>query len=179
MAKKKYSTRKLNRVCSLRENKKLPRLPLDTDPSALFTAGDPSGRHEKFVDAVEHTLAATMLTSILREKEKSAKGPKGVGERIKSFPPPQAKLDLHGLTAKEATVAAGDFITGAIERRLNTVRVITGKGLHSQGEPVLREIIEEKLLEWKAEGLVLAFQWERQHKLRSGSVIVYLGPLTK
>lgn len=175
MAKKKYSTKKLNRVCSLRENKTLPRLPLDTDPSALFT----SGRHEKFVDAVEETLAATVLTSILREKEKSAKGPKGVGERIKSFPPPQAKLDLHGLTAKEATVAADAFIREAKQRRLNTVRIITGKGLHSQGEPVLRELIEEKLLEWKAEGLVLAFQWERQHKMRSGSVIAYLGAVTK
>jgi DNA-nicking Smr family endonuclease len=52
---------------------------------------------------------------------------------------PQAVLDLHGMTAEEATLAIATFIEHASRRGLEKVLVIHGKGLHSAGAPVLKK----------------------------------------
>lgn len=54
-------------------------------------------------------------------------------------------LDLHGDTAAEAAARVDRWLR---ERQVDgnaTVRVITGRGLHSQGRPVLRDRIVELL----------------------------------
>ena len=50
----------------------------------------------------------------------------------------QAVLDLHGLKADEAEAAIGDFLRSASRLGLEKVLVIHGKGLHSEGAPVLK-----------------------------------------
>ncbi len=59
---------------------------------------------------------------------------------------PQASIDLHGMTAREAEEALGHFLADAAQRGLEKVLVIHGKGYHSAGEPVLgrtaRRVIE-------------------------------------
>ncbi len=60
---------------------------------------------------------------------------------------PEAELDLHGLTADEATAKMLFFLQNAISRGLCTVLVITGKGLHSEDGPVLRTAAERVLSE--------------------------------
>ncbi|OQX20720.1 MAG: hypothetical protein BWK80_35435, partial [Desulfobacteraceae bacterium IS3] len=57
---------------------------------------------------------------------------------------------------------------------LRTVRIIVGKGLHSEGKAVLRDVVEEKLVSLKREGMILSFKWEKTNKLKSGAIIVYL-----
>lgn len=175
MAKKKYLKNGLDRASILREKKNLPELPLDTDPSALFTSEGSPILQERFTDAIEETLSHTVISMVLQEKEKKSGETMRFSERRRpSPPPPQAELDLHGLKAKEALATADLFLQKATQRKLTSIRIITGKGIHSQGEAVLRDVIEEKLIDWKARRLILAFRWEQQTKLRSGSAIIIL-----
>lgn len=54
-------------------------------------------------------------------------------------------LDLHGLSAEEATRAASRFLAEQRSRGEVIARLITGRGLHSPGLPVLPGAIEELL----------------------------------
>ncbi|NVO00706.1 MAG: Smr/MutS family protein [Geobacteraceae bacterium] len=55
------------------------------------------------------------------------------------------ELDLHGLTKDEALESLDLFIKGACRRGQKAVMVITGKGLHSPVEPVIRNAVEKWL----------------------------------
>lgn len=68
---------------------------------------------------------------------------------------PEAELDLHGLTANKATEKVRFFLRDAIYHGFRTVLIITGKGLHSNDGPVLRQAMEkildqqrEQVIEW-------------------------------
>ncbi len=68
---------------------------------------------------------------------------------------PEASLDLHGLAVEEASAKVRFFLQDVGYQGLQTVLIITGKGLHSSDGPVLRQAIEtllsqqrEKVLEW-------------------------------
>jgi len=79
------------------------------------------------------------------ERDLSAKdapeptGPDAAGEarRLREMRP-QASLDLHGMTAREAEDAIGAFLRDSARRGLEKVLIIHGKGNHSDGAPVLR-----------------------------------------
>ena len=62
---------------------------------------------------------------------------------------PEDELDLHGLTVAEATAKVPFFLQNAIFQGFSTVILITGKGLHSEGDPVLRSAMERLLNEKK------------------------------
>jgi DNA-nicking Smr family endonuclease len=53
---------------------------------------------------------------------------------------PEASIDLHGMTVSEAEAALSAFLEACARRGLEKVLVVTGKGIHSQGEPVLGKI---------------------------------------
>ena len=56
--------------------------------------------------------------------------------------PPQATLDLHGDTAKEAEEEVRRFLSECSANGLRKISIITGKGLHSEdGVGVLRETV--------------------------------------
>ncbi len=94
---------------------------------------------------------------------------------VQSYPPPQETLDLHGYTAQEAEDKARHFIEDARHRGIRTVRIITGKGLHSPGGvAVLPDIIEQQLILLKKEKAIASFGWERKVKSKSGALHVYL-----
>ncbi|MEJ2470701.1 MAG: Smr/MutS family protein [Desulfuromonadales bacterium] len=68
---------------------------------------------------------------------------------------PQAELDLHGLNLEEAITKIDFFLQNASHHGWQVVLVITGRGLHSAGEPVLRRAVEKvfnqrrkDILEW-------------------------------
>lgn len=68
---------------------------------------------------------------------------------------PQAELDLHGLVVEEASAKVRFFLQDSLFQGFQTVLIITGKGLHSNGGPVLRRAIEkllgqqrEQVIEW-------------------------------
>jgi DNA-nicking Smr family endonuclease len=55
---------------------------------------------------------------------------------------PEAKLDLHGLTRKEAREKVRYFLEDSVYQGKKTVLVVTGRGKGSGGEPVLRAEVE-------------------------------------
>ncbi len=55
-----------------------------------------------------------------------------------------------------------------------TLRIIVGKGIHSEDGPVLPHVVEDLLKEMKKENIVLAYKWEGAKKLKFGAVLVYL-----
>ncbi len=95
-------------------------------------------------------------------------------EKLRRYPPPQAQLDLHGQTALQARQRAEGFIRTARADGLFTLRIIVGKGLHSQGGAVLPDVIEDLTVALKRQDVVLSYRWEKRIKRKSGSLIVYL-----
>lgn len=85
--------------------------------------------------------------------------------RRPSNPPPDLlgaiypSLDLHGLTAHEAVSTARAWIASRRDDGDLLVRIITGRGLHSPGPPVLPGAIEHLLTSMKASA-VRAFEAE-------------------
>ena len=66
---------------------------------------------------------------------------------------PEVELDLHGLTVEEASAKVRFFLQDAIYHGFQTALVITGKGLHSNDGPILRQAME-KLLNQQREQVV-------------------------
>lgn len=51
----------------------------------------------------------------------------------------QSEIDLHGFTKQEAAEALKNFIKNAYDKKYKRIRIITGKGLHSErGQSVLK-----------------------------------------
>ncbi len=106
-----------------------------------------------------------------REKEAGEEAIEDVGETVKDYPAPQRELDLHGHTSSEAMFELGNFLDRSIIHHVRTVRIVTGKGLHSKHfKSVLPELTEKKLAEFSRTGKILAFKREKT----GGSYVVYL-----
>ncbi len=123
-----------------------------------------------FADLVDGTLTGERFETVLHEK----------GAAPASAAPvvtvPEGQLDLHGMTEDEARRRTVYFLQNCRHQGLTLVRVITGKGLHSDGEAVLPEAIEETLLSLKSQGEIDSFQWEKGDRRRSGALLVRLLP---
>lgn len=128
---------------------------------------------------------AALLAASLSEKsrevllhEKVDKGgparPIPLKERLKRYPAPQGQLDLHGYTAAKADQTAEHYVRRAFSSGTYTLRLIVGKGLHSEHGAVLPDTISDRVAALKEEGIVLAWEWEKGKKAKSGSILVYL-----
>lgn len=97
------------------------------------------------------------FSHILREKEEGlhqkkthkSRGGYRTGKasmgRLKGMRP-QAEIDLHGLTGEEARSMVLDFLQESIDNRLQKVRIVHGRGLHSlDGKAVLKDVVTEVL----------------------------------
>ncbi|MDP2790745.1 MAG: Smr/MutS family protein [Rectinemataceae bacterium] len=76
-------------------------------------------------------------------RDESREGP--VSGRDMSMRPPQARLDLHGLTAAEADRALRDFLAQCSRRKLENVLIVHGKGNHSAEGPILAGVVKRVL----------------------------------
>ena len=150
----------------------VPVLENDTDFYSLFNAHSKSDRLP-FAKVIDDSLTADAVDQALQEK-RMGMALQVQPQHAKQYPPPQAKLDLHGFTAVEAESKTDIFIQGAVQRGLSTLCIVTGKVLHSEGEGVLREVIENRLLVMKQDNIIASFCWEKKTKQKSGAVIVYL-----
>jgi len=56
---------------------------------------------------------------------------------------PDDTLDIHGLTAENAQVSLDAFFNKAKDSEFKKLRIIHGKGNHSQGDAVLGRIVRE------------------------------------
>jgi len=140
-------------------------------------AGDP-GESKELMESVElEEDFARLLEASLKEQKGPVKKkpvPMPIKKRLKRYPPPEAELDLHGFTALGAEIKAKSFILTCKHQGYFSLRIIVGKGLHSDMGPVLPHVIEDVLNILKNQNIVLAYKWDRQKKSRSGAVIVYL-----
>lgn len=134
------------------------------------TAGPKQPKAAKFADLIDHYLDDRLEVAAAR----SGRSRPSLAKRLQSYPPVQEELDLHGLKAEEAEKALRRFVGRCLSLRLATLRVITGKGLHSPGLPVLPPVAEAALQVLKQEKKVLAYRWEKKRSGRSGALIVYL-----
>ena len=113
--------------------------------------------------------------ALLKEKGLVKKEIKNsVLKKITNYPAPQAELDLHGDVAMRAEFKADSFIRSSLNNQLLTIRIIVGKGIHSEFGAVLPDIIEDLIIKLKKENIVLSYRWEKKVKRKSGAIIVYL-----
>lgn len=157
-----------------RPNKAIPTLPRNTDFFSLF-GDDKENKSPNFAEILDRDFDENEITSALYEKKRpGSEVDHNIGAEIKKYPPPQSTLDLHGFTAKEAELETEHFVRAAAKSGMQTVLIITGKGLHSQGECVLRDVVEMKIAELKKKSVILTFKWEKKHKNKSGALFVYI-----
>lgn len=130
---------------------------------------------KSFEALLEESLSAESGQALIKDKircsdriELSRKA------KISSYPAPQEEIDLHGIKGDEAELKTDFFIRDAKARGLVSVRIIVGKGIHSQGRAVLPDIVEGKIIDLKREGQVSTFKWEKEKKRKSGSIIIWL-----
>ncbi|MCD4719042.1 MAG: Smr/MutS family protein [Desulfobacula sp.] len=121
-------------------------------------------------------FAELLEESFKKGKEKSVKKTSSmpVKKRIKRYPPVEVELDLHGYNAIGAQIKVRSFIHSRKHQGFFTIRIIVGKGLHSDLGPVLPDVVEQVLQEMKKQNLVIWYEWDKKKKSKSGAVIVYL-----
>lgn len=84
----------------------------------------------------------------------------------------QAELDFHGLNRDEARAALGTFIANSLHRGMRCVRLIHGKGLHSQGRIGVLKHLSRNWLAQREE--ILAFCQARPHDGGEGALLILL-----
>ena len=155
------------------------------DGQFLDLEGDLSDPHQKESREPKESVEsedleenfAMLLEASLKQKKSPAKKksiPMPLKKRLKRYPPPEAELDLHGFTALGAELKAKAFISTCKHQGYFSLRLIVGKGLHSDMGPVLPDVIEDLLKILKKQNIVLAYEWDRHKKSKSGAIIVYL-----
>lgn len=156
-----------------RSKKQIPVLSAQEDLQAAFGVVD---EIPSFAEAIDQTLTEPEGQQALQERldalhraEETKKA-----RSLKQYPAPEMELDLHGFTGPEAEQRTASFLVAARQKGVLTVRIITGKGLHSQGPAVLPDVVELLLREKKQEKEIVSFRWEKKEKQKSGAVIVYL-----
>ena len=124
---------------------------------------------ENLEELMEIYTSEEAIRSAQREKEEKKAVP--IKGSAKNYPKPQRELDLHGFIVPEAMRELDHFIIRAIEHKLRTVRVITGKGLHSKNlKAVMPEATEKRLAQLRHENMVMSFRREKS----GGAFVVYL-----
>jgi DNA-nicking Smr family endonuclease len=87
---------------------------------------------------------------------------------------PIETLDLHGLSREEALIRARAFLQQAARQSWPAVVIVTGKGLHSQAGPVLRQAIEQLLVASPA--LVMEWMVAPRQYGGAGALVVFPRP---
>ena len=142
-------------------------------PDAETEDGNADGKN--FSVLLESSLKGKNQDALLREKrDREPPRPVPLKKRLKRYPPPQNQLDLHGLTAMEAQVRTETYLRHSWRNGFFTLRIVVGRGLHSEFGAVLPHVVEDLLVRLKRDGVVLWFEWDRKIKAHSGSLIVYL-----
>lgn len=154
-----FKKRKKNRKRKIQPKEKIRKIGRDEDLYELFTGVKNPGIEESSVvsSGIEEEMAELSSSKIF------------------SYPKPQKKIDLHGMTSIEAgKKLENEIITAKIEG-LDTLLFITGKGTHSKdGKSVLKVVVEEKIISLKKSGQIYTFKWEKKQKKKSGAIIVYI-----
>lgn len=86
------------------------------------------------------------------------------------------ELDLHGMRAADAEAAVVRFVRRHAREGARAVRIVHGKGLHSEGGiPVLADVVLHALTEGGAAPVVRAIATPHEDDGGAGAVVVALG----
>jgi DNA-nicking Smr family endonuclease len=131
---------------------------------------------KSFDELLEESLSDKLSQALIKEKIDASSEKIALSKSIKltNYPEPQDEIDLHGLKGDEAELKTDFFIRDSKAKGLVTIRIIVGKGTHSEGRAVLPDIVEGKIIDLKRLGQIHTFKWEKGKKLKSGAVIIYL-----
>ena len=88
--------------------------------------------------------------------------------------PIEGMLDLHGMTQNQAHQALNNFVMRSYQSNKRCVLVITGKGLRSGGQGVLKSRLADWLALEPLNRIVLKHVNARQHHGGSGAFYLYL-----
>jgi len=132
------------------------------------TDHDLAESHENFSELLEESFKKRKVKSVKKTS------PMSVKKRLKRYPPVEAELDLHGYNTIGAQLRARSFISSCKHKGFFTLRIIVGKGLHSDAGPVLPDVVEDVVREMKKLDQVIFYEWDKKKKTRSGALIVYL-----
>lgn len=130
----------------------------------------PNEVEEDFVTLLEESFKKKEINPASKRKKVRM----SLRKRLKRYPPVEKTLDLHGFNAIGAQVNTKSFITTCKQNGFFTVRIIVGKGTHSNFGPVLPDVVEDVVRDMKNNGQVLSYDWEKKLKSKSGAIIVYL-----
>lgn len=156
---------------------RIPVIREDADFYDLFGLREPEESDPvAFERMMEEALSKTDMAAVAAEKAAGGRTerPRSLKALIRSYPPPQETLDLHGCTAMDAISKVESFVRTGRRKGLQTVLVIVGKGRHSEDAAVLPRVVRDQINKMKHRKLVLAWEWEKGSQSRSGAIIVYL-----
>ncbi len=140
----------------------------DSDPRDNCMNEDDPVEEEDFASLLEASFNLPPSKPLKKSEPLSLK------QRLKRYPGVELELDLHGYNAMGAQLKIRSFIHSCKYNGYFTIRIIVGKGLHSEDGAVLPEIAEDELKELKKQNLVIFYEWDKKIKKRNGSLIVYL-----
>ena len=127
-----------------------------------------SSENEAFSTMLEDSFKSKTIKPIKRPK------PMPLKKRLKRYPGVELELDLHGYNAIGAQLRLRSFIQSCKHQGYFTLRIIVGKGLHSENGAVLPDVVEDELKNMKKENFVISYEWEKKKKRQSGAIVVYL-----
>ena len=127
---------------------------------------------EQFLTALGE-MSVRFEDYLLGEEEPHQASPRRMKLLELFFLQPDATLDLHGMLRHQVEEKVRFFLQDGKYKGYRTVLIITGRGLHSQGEPVLRTEVERFL---QGEGQMLLAEWARAPRQYGGqgALIVFL-----
>lgn len=133
------------------------------------------GKRKDFLSFADLYDATATVEILGAEKKRQKDEDSPVLQSLANYPPPQETLDLHGEISVVAERKSLGFIQRAKVGGLLTVRIITGKGLHSPGgKAILPDVVEGVVRSLKKDKLVVDYCWDRKEKIKSGALLVYL-----
>ena len=137
---------------------------------------EPEISEKEFEELLDNSLKGKSMDKMMQEKsERGAAQKVPLSRRLKRYPPSESRLDLHGFTGTGAVIKADSYIRTAFRNGLFTLKIIVGKGIHSEFGAVLPDVIQDLLVKLKTEGIVLHFAFEKKNKkTKSGAILVYL-----
>lgn len=154
-----------------------PDLPEVKRPEGPKGAQPPSPRTDRDLFLAALGEMDVTFTDHLPDEEE---GPRAEPRRMRQLRQgrlvPEAQLDLHGFSRSDARAKALFFLENAVHHGMKTVLLVTGRGLGSAGEPVLRAEMEHLL---SGEGSRLVSEWGRAPRQYGGdgALVVFLrGP---
>jgi DNA-nicking Smr family endonuclease len=128
---------------------------------------------ELFLSAMT-SLNVNFKDKVQGENRQHKASPRRMKQLKKGRIKPQARLDLHGCKRQDVFPRLTHYLQNARHQGWETLLVVTGKGLHSEGgEPVLRMAVEEFLVKESPDQIV---EWGRAPKEYGGdgALILFL-----